>query len=285
MQDPKGKTTWRERLPNGQASDSGATIPTARRQTGAQASTSDATLARTTAGSTVNSGPRVSKTVEQAISGMVQQSSAFIEEQICAGQLAAERLRDGITNSKQLNADINTLVENLVATTKDVGATWLDLISIIIRAIGTQQPNGGGSSGGNTPHTPPGPGPTVTRSGMSGGTTTTSSITPADGTVSGVAPRIVVNGANVKSVVLDLRPPSLQFVPFVQQLTAGDRNRSLGAKSARSLNAKFSMSSDSSGLVLTVNIPSDQPPGVYTGAVVDSRTNAAGGTLSVTVAG
>lgn len=232
-----------------------------------------------------DSGPRVSKTVEQAISGMVQQSSAFIEEQIRAGQLAAERLRDGITNSKQLNADINTLVENLVATTKDVGATWLDLISIIIRAIGTQQPNGGGSSGGNTPHTPPGPGPTVTRSGMSGGTTTTSSITPADGTVSGVAPRIVVNGANVKSVVLDLRPPSLQFVPFVQQLTAGDRNRSLGAKSARSLNAKFSMSSDSSGLVLTVNIPSDQPPGVYTGAVVDSRTNAAGGTLSVTVAG
>jgi hypothetical protein len=100
-----------------------------------------------------------------------------------------------------------------------------------------------------------------------------------------VAPRIVVKGANVKSVVLDLRPPSLQFTPFVQQLTAGDRKRSLSAKSARSLNAKFSMSSDSSGLVLTVDIPSDQPPGVYTGAVVDSRTNAAGGTLSVTVAG
>jgi hypothetical protein len=232
-----------------------------------------------------DSGPRISKTVEQAISGMVQQSSSFIEEQIRAGQLAAERLRDGIANSKQLNADINTLVENLVATTKDVGATWLDLISIIIRAIGTQQPNGGGSSGGSTPHAPPGPGSTVTRSSMSGGATTTSSITPADGTVSGVAPRIVVKGANVKSVVLDLRPPSLQFVPFVQQLTAGDRKRSLSAKPARSLNAKFSMSSDTSGLVLMVDIPSDQPPGIYTGAVVDSRTNAAGGTLSVTVAG
>lgn len=224
-----------------------------------------------------NSKPRISKSVEQAISGMVQQSSAFIEEQICAGQQAAERLRDGIANSKQLNADINTLVENLVATTKDVGATWLDLISIIIRSIGTQQSNGGGSNGGSTPHVPPGPGPTVRRAGVSGGATTASSITPADGTIPGVPPQIVVKGANVKSVILDLRPPSPQFVPFVRELMADDPKRSLSAK--------FTVSSDPPRLILTVNVPGDQPPGIYTGAIVDSRTNEAGGTLSVTVAG
>lgn len=220
---------------------------------------------------------RISETVEQAISGMVQQSSAFIEEQIRAGQLAAERLRDGIANSTQLNADINTLVENLVATTKDVGATWLDLISIIIRSIGTQRPNGGGSSGGGTPHPPHGPGATVSRTGTSGGATTVSSITPADAAIPGVPPQIVVKGANVKSVVLDLRPPSLRFVPFVRQLMAAD--------SKRSLSAKFTLSSDPPRLVLTVNVPGDQPPGIYTGAIVDSSTNEAGGTLSVTVAG
>jgi hypothetical protein len=222
-----------------------------------------------------DSKPRISKTVEQAISGMVQQSSAFIEEQIRAGQQAAERLRDGIANSKQLNADINTLVENLVATTKDVGATWLDLISIIIRAIGTQQPHGGG--GGSTPHTPPGPGIMVTRSGTSGGATTLSSITPADNTVVGVPPRNVVKGAHVTSVVLDLRPPSLRFVPVVPQLMAADLRRSFSAQ--------FALSSDSSSLVLTVTVPDGQPRGIYTGAIVDSRTNEAGGTLSVTVAG
>jgi hypothetical protein len=219
---------------------------------------------------------RISETVQQAISGMVQQSSAFIEEQIRAGQLAAERLRDGITNSTQLNADINTLVENLVATTKDVGATWLDLISIIIRSIGTQQPNGGGSSGGTTRH-PAGPGVTVSRTGISGGATTVSSITPAEATISGVPPQIVVKGANVKSVVLDLRPPSLRFVPFARQLMAAD--------SKRSLSANFSVSSDPPRLALTVNVPRDQPPGIYTGAIVDSSTNEAGGTLSVTVVG
>jgi hypothetical protein len=224
-----------------------------------------------------DSKPRISKTVEQAISGMVQQSSAFIEEQIRAGQLAAERLRDGIANSRQLKADINTLVENLVATTKDVGATWLDLISIIIRAIGTQPSNGGGSSGGGTPHTPPAPGVTVTRSGTSGGATTLSSTTPANNTIVGVPPQIVVKGVHVKSVVLDLRPRSLRFVPLVQQLIAADLKRSFSAK--------FAMSSDSLSLILTVNVPDGQPPGTYTGVIVDSRTNEAGGTLSVTVAG
>ena len=222
-----------------------------------------------------DSKPRISKTVEQAISGMVQQSSAFIEEQIRAGQLAAERLRDGIANSRQLNADINTLVENLVATTKDVGATWLDLISIIIRAIGTQPSNGGG--GGGAPNAPPGPGVTVTRSGTFGGATTLSSITPANNSIVGVPPQIVVKGARVKSVVLDLRPRSLQFVPLAQQLIAADLKRSFSAK--------FAMSSDSLSLILTVNVPDGQPPGTYTGVIVDSRTNEAGGTLSVTVAG
>jgi hypothetical protein len=227
---------------------------------------------------------QISDTVQQAISGMVRQSSAFIEEQIRAGQQAAERLRDGIANSKELNTDVNALVEHLVATTKDVGTTWLELISIIVRALGTQPPNGGGSNGGGKPHTPPGPGATVTQSGKSGGATTFSSMTPAESSVAGIPPRIVVNGPNVKSVALDLRPPSLQFVPMVQQLTVGDRDRSAKAKSARSIDAKFSRSFEAAGIILTVNVPGGMAPGTYTGAVVDSKTNQAGGTLSVTVA-
>lgn len=66
----------------------------------------------------------VSKTVQQAITNMVQLSSTVIEEQIRAGQAAAARMRDGIANSRQLNTDVNLVIDNLVATTKDVGATW-----------------------------------------------------------------------------------------------------------------------------------------------------------------
>jgi hypothetical protein len=214
----------------------------------------------------------VSEAVQQAISGMVQLSSSVIEEQIRAGQTAAARLRDGIANSKQLNADVNTLVENLVATTKDVGATWLDLLSIVVRSIGTQPPapgTNGGSNGMGTPHPR-----TKTRTGSSGGATTISSITVTDPTSPALPPEIAVTGYRVESVTLDLRPPSIRFVPIVGPLLASDPKNSLTA-------VKFGLSEGT--LVLTVNVPRGQPAGTYTGAIVDSDTNEPGGTVSVTV--
>src|SRR5215471_18558332 len=74
---------------------------------------------------------RLSESVPQAISNMVRQSAAFIEEQIDAGRGAAERMRHGMTNTGQLNANISTLAESLVAVTRDIGVTWLELISMI----------------------------------------------------------------------------------------------------------------------------------------------------------
>jgi hypothetical protein len=240
-------------------------------------------LARRTNGDKVQ-GPPISESVQQAIGGMVRQSSAFIEDQIRAGQAAAERMREGMASSGPLSSDINMMVENLVAATRDVGATWLDLISIILRSIGAParpagDPSGGatgGSSGGGRPP-PTMPGRTVRRSGRSGAATTLSSITPADASIPGVPPHIMVKGANVTSAALDLRPSSARFVPHVRHLVAADPKHSLSAK--------FSASSDPLRLVLTIDVPAGQPPGIYTGAVVDSSTNEPGGTISVTVAG
>jgi hypothetical protein len=213
----------------------------------------------------------VSETVQQAISDIVQLSSTVIEEQIRAGQTAASRLRDGIANSQQLNTDVNMLVESLVATTKDVGATWLDLLSIVVRSIGTKPSGPGGSKGTGT--TQP---KTKTQTGTSSGATTISSITPADPESPAVPPEIAVTGSRVKSVTLDLRPPSLRFVPVVRDLLASDPKFSLTA-------VKFELSADRTHLVLTVNVPRGQSAGTYTGVIVDSSTNEPGGTVSVTV--
>jgi hypothetical protein len=219
---------------------------------------------------------RVSETVQQAISDMVQVSSNVIEDQIRAGQQAAERLRDGIANSKQLNTDINMLVDSLVAATKDVGATWLDLLSIVTRSIG--KPSGPGHGGGGGP-TPPPPRPrTVTETGTSGSATTISSITPADPAITGIPPQIVVKGVRVRNVKLDLRPPTAHFVPVLPVLHSGDRRATLTG-------LKFEPSADRTRLVLTVSVANDQPGGTYSGVIVDSSTNEAGGTVSVTVAG
>jgi hypothetical protein len=212
----------------------------------------------------------VSATVRQAISDVVQLSSQVIEEQIRAGQVAADRLREGIANSKKLNTDVTGLVENLVATTKDVGATWLDLLAIVVRSIGTSKPapGGGGPSGATG---------TATEVGSSGNATTVSSVTPADPNMPALPPQIVVRGVRVRSVTLDLRPPSPRFVPVVRQLVASDPNYRLTS-------VAFTASAGEPRLVLTVTVPRDQPAGTYSGAIVDSASNVAGGTLSVTVA-
>jgi hypothetical protein len=215
---------------------------------------------------------QISQSVEQAISDVVQLGSSVIEEQIVAGRQAAERLRDGLANSPRLNSDITGLVENLIATTRDVGATWLELVSIILRSIGTQPGGGGG-----VPHTPHGSGK-VTKTGTSGGANTVSSITPADPSAVGVPPQIVVTGGRVKNVTLDLHPRTARFVPLVGPLTAGNPKYVLTG-------AKFSVKSNPPGLVLTVSAPKDQAAGIYSGVVVDSSTGEPGGTLSVTVAG
>jgi hypothetical protein len=223
---------------------------------------------------TFGDGPTlVSKTVQQAITNMVQLSSTVIEEQIRAGQAAAARMRDGIANSRQLNTDVNLVIDNLVATTKDVGATWLDLLSIIARSINTQSSGpatAGGSTGAGT--TQP---RTISQTGSSNGAATISNITPYDPAISAVPPEIVVTGKGVKKVVLDLRPHAPRFVPIVRELLAGGQKHGLSA-------VKFRLSAQKK-LVLTVNVPRGQVAGTYTGVIVDSSTNHPGGTVSVTI--
>ena len=85
-----------------------------------------------------------------------------------------------------------------------------------------------------------------------------------------------MKGAKAKHVALDLRPSSARFVPLVRHLVHKDPGHSL--------DAKFTRSSDPLRLVLVIDVPDDQKPGTYTGVVVDSSTNEAGGTISVTVA-
>jgi hypothetical protein len=224
------------------------------------------------------SGPKQRRpaSIREAISGMVKTSSDVIEEQIRVGQAAAERLRFGIVNSRQLNADINMLVESLASTTRQLGATWLQVISIIIRAMGTQPPTQGSSTPAPlSSWSWPGSG-TVTQTGKSGEATTSSSMTPADPTVAGVAPQIVVESKRVKDVTLDLHPRSTQFVPYVGQLTAAKGKGTFSS-------AKFTVDPNSACLILTVSVPARQPAGIYNGLVIDSSTKQPGGTLSVTI--
>ncbi len=227
-----------------------------------------------------------SETVPEAISEMVQVGTNVIEDQIRAGRIAAERLRNGKGNSKEPDTELTELIQDLVATTKDIGATWLDVLSNVVTSIAEQttDPADGTQRGkqGAQPQDASESSSTVSRAtrtehGTSGSAATVSSITPADPAVQAVPPLIVVKGVRVREVNLDLRPPSLRFAPLIRHLLASDPNHSLTS-------VKFGISPNEPRLVLTVTVPRKQPPGVYSGVIVDESSNEPGGTLSVTVA-
>jgi hypothetical protein len=229
-------------------------------------------------------GPRtrISETLDMAISDMVRTGSRVIEDQIRAGQNAAERMRDSIAGSERFNGNSNELVESLVKATKEISSTWLELLTIALQSMGTSTRSSGHAQE-STPR--PGGGPrnpgtamprTATKTGSSGGATTTSTITPANPAIDPVPIEIVVTGTGVKNVTLDMRPPTADFMPFVCELAARDRKSRLSS-------AQFSISEKQ--IVLSVVGPRDQAPGVYSGVVVDTTSNQAGGTVSVTIGG
>jgi hypothetical protein len=219
----------------------------------------------------------IADTVQQTIAGVVDLGYSVIERQILEGQRAAERLRAGLATSAEFNTDVNNLVEGLVATTRDVGATWLDLLSIVLRSVGPQAP----CAGAPRDFAPPGQtgtrAGTTTRTSTSGSATTISSITPADPTSPRVPPVIEVRGIRVRRVTLHLQPPSVQFVPFVRSLVASD------PQAAALTGVRFELSADRTHSVLVVDVPPNQPAGTYTGVIVDSSSNEPGGMVSVVV--
>lgn len=223
---------------------------------------------------------RIAATVKQTIAGVVELGYDVIDKQIRDGRDAAERLRAGLATSTQLNANINNLVEGLVATTRDVGATWLDLISIVLRSVGPQTPcpapNRDFSVAGQASaiHTRTA---TITKTGSSGSARTISRITPADVTSPSVPPEIEVRGVGVREVTLDLRPPSADFAPFVEPL------RAHGARAAELTGVRFELSADRTHAVLLVEIPPNQPAATYTGVILDSSSHKGGGWVHVVV--
>jgi len=212
----------------------------------------------------------VGASVQNVINDMVQLSSTVIEDQIRAGQAAASRMRDNFSSSDKLSGEMSSVVNSLAAATKDIGNAWVELLTIVITAIGTKPPPGGHPSPGG-PTSPP----TRTWTSSSGGAQTICHLTPADPESDAEAPEIAVTGSGAKDVTLELKPPTTRFVPVVHPLLTSDlKNKMDGAKFGLNKQRK---------LVLTVNVPRGQPPGTYTGAVVDSTTGKSGGTVSVTV--
>lgn len=84
---------------------------------------------------------------------------------------------------------------------------------------------------------------------------------------------IEIHGARPAEVACKLCPPFARFVPSVPALYSSDREVS------PLKNIRFELRDNRP--VLVIDIPEKQPPGKYSGAIVDRETNQAGGFVTV----
>jgi hypothetical protein len=151
---------------------------------------------------------------------------------------------------------------SIVAQHVKMGNAFTDLATTVARSLTT-------AIAGTPPDTPP----------------TKGQQTPAPPTVSQCAPAsqpgtivCCVRSQRRTEARLDLHPPTgKRFIPNVHALYSQDRSGPAIEY------IRFASAGARSDTVLTIDVPDDQPPGVYTGVVVDDATGEPGGTLILQV--
>jgi hypothetical protein len=181
------------------------------------------------------------------VSRSVELGYRVVDEYIRQGQQAAQRVNARTYGPAAATSDLQDLAARMARYTSDFLGLWLEFVDAASRgdAVGRAAA-------------------TATEPAGSGG--------------DAECLRIVVVCARPTEVSLDLRPKAGGRPLVVHALRAVDP-----AKPALS-DVVFSGEADGSPATVRVEVPADQPEGIYSGLLVDEESNRPVGTLSVRVA-
>jgi hypothetical protein len=205
-----------------------------------------------------NTGPEgevtdagLGEAVDDTLTRGVQLGYKIIDEHILQGHRSAQRLRASHAQPEEPARSVEKLVERALDLTKDVGALWLDALEMIVHAPAALA--GRGDSEGRS----------HAETGAAGGTP------------------VAVEIASSRRVQVNLRLTGKigSPLPRVHALYAADP--ALPPLAGIALRP----SPETGEPILQVEIPDPQPPALYTGVVVDARSNEPVGTLSIRVQG
>jgi hypothetical protein len=203
-----------------------------------------------------NTGPErevtdsgLGEAVDDTLTRGVQLGYKIIDEHILQGHRSAQRLRVNHAKAEDSGKNVEKLVERALDLTKDMGALWLDALEMLVHAPALLQGRGDGE------------GKSQAGTDTAGGT------------------QVAVEIASSRRVQVNLRLTGKVGMPLprIHALYAADP--ALPPLAGIVLRS----SPDSTGPILQVEIPDQQPPALYTGVVVDARTNEPVGTLSIQV--
>ena len=200
-----------------------------------------------------------------AVSGILGRSVDLgyrvVEDYIRQGQKAAERMSSGTYGPDALAGDVRELGMRMARYASEFMAVWFDFME---RA----------AAGGSMPW---GPAPPVAPDGAS----TAPAPVPPRGTAPDGAERtrvrVEVASPWPTEVALDLQPDAARRPLVVHALRAIEPDK------PRIDAVSFHGGSAEAPATVRIRVPAEQPPGVYSGLIVDQETAAPAGTLSVRV--
>jgi len=210
--------------------------------------------------------PSSHDTADGAVGHGVKLGYKVIEEQIRQGQRLAQRLGKANKVNGTGSGEIGVLIERTLHLYKDMGALYFDALETVARSPALKTAV---SSVWNGKTKTPAPPPIQTE------TETETEIKPDSDTGMGTGFAIEIASTRRTQVTLDLRSSPRGFTPQVHALHATD------PKIAPLIGVRYRMEPGVPTPALQVVIQDSQPPGTYTGVVVDSATNEPYGTLCV----
>jgi hypothetical protein len=200
-------------------------------------------------------------TPDDVVSHGVKLGYHVVEENIRQGRHVAQQLNGQASAVGKESNDIGELFSRMARYYTDLGALWSDLLNALAanpdfvnNFLRMWTP----SSAPAAPEARPTP-------------------TPASAAVS-VAVSVELRSSRPAQVTVDLRP----YAPGCELVTAGLYAVDSAIPPLREV--RFESPLGTGPVVLRIRVPDEQPPEVYTGVIVDKKTNLPQGTVSVRVA-
>ncbi len=192
-------------------------------------------------------------TVNDKVSSAVAAAYGVVEDNVREGRLAAARLRTAGHLTAETSPDVKAVAGRLMHMTKEIGSTWVDLFSAVLR-----EPEVRALVDKLTSHDRPSKEPTPGSSPSTLAVTQRlSSRKPIEVTLSALGTGASVGVPRIGGLHALDGSPAIQQVRFTVR--------------------------DGGGLELRISVPDDQPAGDYAGVILDEGGHHAIGALTVRV--
>ncbi len=203
-------------------------------------------------------GESATEPLDDAVTHGVKLGYQVIDEHIQQGRRVAQKCREGSYGAEDLGGDVGEFIARALRIYQDFGTLCFEVMEAVARnPVLLSALNRSARKKGPAPAGEPGVGPEAGGSGLIVG--------------------VDVDTRRSAKAWADVQPATKHFTPLVRALHAAD------PKIPPLTGTRFIPHPSGRGVMLRVEVPTEQPAATYSGVVVDSETNEPRGTVCVTI--